>query len=319
VANESRIVNALITAAKNGKKVTVFVELKARFDEANNIKWSKKMKAAGVQIIESIPGLKVHAKLALIKKKSSNGTRYFGFLATGNFNEQTAKFYTDHALLTANEPMLKEVERLFLFLKKRRRPTTNEIVFKNLLVGQFNLQEQFISLIDNEIDNCKKGQKSGLIIKLNNLDEEVLIKKLYEASCAGVKISLIIRGICTLVPGVKGMSENIGVVRIVDRYLEHSRIFIFSNNAKPLVYLGSSDWMNRNIYRRIEVCFPVVDKKLSDEIVQVVNLQLLDNVQAVAIDQHGSNKVISSSVKKDAKRSQQEIGKFLLDASEKTP
>jgi polyphosphate kinase len=317
VANDSRIVSALMNAAKNGKKVTVFIELKARFDEANNIKWSKKMKAAGIQIIESIPELKVHAKLALIRKKNTKGSVLLGLLATGNFNEQTARFYTDHSLLTANQSILKEVERLFLFLKKRRKPTPNEINFRNILVGQFNLQEHFIGLIEQEIKNFKNGLPAGITIKLNNLDEEILINKLYDASRAGVKISLIVRGICRLVPGISGMSENISVIRIIDRYLEHSRIFIFRNNDKEIVLLGSADWMNRNIYRRIEVCFPVNDPKLNEQIVNVIHLQLNDNVQAVQIDEHGNNVPLKNKFGNIPIRSQNEIGKFLLNSTDK--
>lgn len=301
VANDSRIANALISAAKNGKKVIVFVELKARFDEANNIKWSKKMKAAGVRIIESIPGLKVHAKLALVISKSGRGIDLFGLIATGNFNEATARYYTDHILMTADIPMLAEVETLFNFLKKRKKQSHKvHLNFKHLLVGQFNLQERFIDLINREIDNAKNGLSGGIIIKFNNLEDKVLISKLYEASQAGVKISLIVRGICCLMPGVTGMSENISVKRIIDRYLEHGRIFIFDNNNNPELFLGSADWMNRNIYRRIEVCFPLHDPKLKSEITKIIHLQLADNCQAVSIDKHCNN--VESSWDENTKR-----------------
>ena len=290
VANDSRIVSALISAAKNGKKVIVFVELKARFDEANNIKWSKKMKAAGVSIIESIPGLKVHAKLALVKRMNGSKTDLFGLLATGNFNENTARFYTDHILMTANKPMLNEVNELFRLLKKKKKNTFHfKGEFQTLLVGQFNLQQRFIQLIQREIDHVKNGGLGSIVIKFNNLEDKKLITKLYEASNAGVKISLVVRGICCLVPGVEGMSTNISVRRIVDRYLEHGRIFIFNNGGHEEIYLGSADWMNRNIYRRIEVCFPVLDAKLKSEIIEIVKLQLRDNCQAVMIDQQGNN------------------------------
>ena len=316
VANDSRIVSALISAAKNGKKVIVFVELKARFDEANNIKWSKKMKAAGVRIIESIPGLKVHAKLALIKRKTGKKTESLGLFATGNFNESTAKYYTDHILFTAHKPMLKEAESLFLFLKKRKKPSYQKQIFQHLLVGQFNLQQGFIELIDREITNAKKGLPASVIIKFNNLEDTVLISKLYEASNANVKISLIVRGICCLVPGIKGMSGNISVRRIIDRYLEHGRIFIFHNNNEPQVYLGSADWMNRNIYRRIEVCFPVYDADLKTELINIINLQLKDNCQAVSIDEHCNNAISGES---GHIRSQRAIGELLLAQQAKSP
>jgi polyphosphate kinase len=295
VASDSRIVHALITAAKNGKKVTAFVELKARFDEANNIKWAKVMKAAGVKIIYSIPQLKVHAKVALAKKREAGRLCYYGLLATGNLNESTAKFYTDHILLTSNGQMLSELEMLFIFLSKRRKPKESDYInFKHLLVAQFNLQQQFIALIEREIANAKNGLPANITIKLNNLEEEVLINKLYEASNAGVKINLIVRSICRIIPGIKGMSENITTKRIVDRYLEHGRIFIFHNNSNEQIFLGSSDWMNRNIYRRIEVCFPLYNEALKQEIKSIIALQWKDNVAAVLIDENLNNKPIEA-------------------------
>lgn len=290
VASDSKIVNALISAAKNGKKVTVLVELKARFDEANNIKWAKKMKAVGVDIIYSVTALKVHAKVALVKRKVEGRMRYVGLFATGNFNETTAGFYTDHILMTANKEMLREVELLFIFLAKRVKPSANNFIeFDELLVAQFNLQQTFISLIEREIQHAKEGKAAAITIKMNNLEEKVLINKLYEASVAGVQIEMIIRGICRLIPGVAGMSENIKVIRIVDRYLEHGRVFVFHNLGSEEVYMGSADWMNRNIYRRIEVCFPIYDQKIKQELLDIINLQKQDNVQAVFINENMDN------------------------------
>ncbi|HZI24140.1 MAG TPA: polyphosphate kinase 1 [Chryseolinea sp.] len=312
IANDSRIANALISAAKNGKRVVVFVELKARFDEANNIKWAKRMKAAGVQIIESIPGLKVHAKIALVKRKVHGKVMLLGLLATGNFNENTAKYYTDHVLMTSQKQMLREVERLFVFLRKRKKhPAENTLHFKHLLVGQFNLQSRFLTLIDREIYNVKKGLPASIIIKLNNIEEKILIAKLYEAAQAGVKITLIVRSICCLIPGVTGMSENIFAKRIVDRYLEHGRIFIFNNNNNPEIFLGSADWMNRNIYRRIEVCFPLYESELKSQILKIINLQIQDNTQAVGLDQHCENVEIKNNRQSGLVRSQQVIGDML--------
>lgn len=281
VADDSRIVSALITAAINKKKVVVMVELKARFDEANNIKWAKKMKAAGVRIVYSNIDLKVHAKVALVKRQVDGREDYLGLLATGNLNERTARFYTDQVLLTAHQPMLKELEALFGFLNKNKKaPSAEDMIdFQHLLVAQFNLQRRFSDLIQREIDHAKNGRRSGIIIKLNNLEERTLIAKLYEASRAGVSIRLIIRGICCLIPGRKGMSENISVTRIVDRYLEHGRIFVFENNGAEEVFMGSADWMNRNIYSRIEVCFPVYAPELKELLIKIINLQLNDNVQ----------------------------------------
>jgi len=290
VASNSRIVNALISAANNGKKVFVMIELKARFDEANNIKWAKKMKSAGVRIVYSVAALKVHAKVALVKRNIDDRSSYSGLLSTGNFNETTAAFYTDHILITTNHEILREVELLFIFLLKRKKPSPEDkIHFKHLLVAQFNLQSRFLELIDREIANAKKGHATSITIKMNNLEERVLINKLYEASQAGVKIKMIVRSICCLVPGVPGLSENISIVRIVDRYLEHGRVFLFHNNGQQELYMGSSDWMNRNIYHRIEVCFPVTEPTMKAQIIEMLNLQLRDNVQAVQIDQKLNN------------------------------
>lgn len=310
VASDSKIVNALMSAAKNGKKVKVVVELKARFDEANNLKWAKKMKNAGVQIIYSVTALKVHAKIALVKTRNGDRISYSGLLATGNFNEGTARFYTDHILLTTNPDILREVELLFIFLAKREKPSPKtQIDFKHLLVAGFNLQTDFLSLIDREIKLARQGQSASIIIKMNNLEERVMIDKLYEASQSGVNIQLIIRGICCLVPGVAGLSENISIKRIVDRYLEHGRVFIFNNNGNPEIFMGSADWMNRNIYHRIEVCFPVYDTAIKQQITALINLQLSDNVQAVAIDQHLNQ--IKPQITGEAVQSQKAIYQYL--------
>ncbi len=310
VASDSKIVNALISAAKNGKKVNVLVELKARFDEANNIKWAKKLRAAGAKIIYSVTALKVHAKIALVKLKSGDRTQYRGLLATGNFNENTARFYTDHILLTGNHTLLREMELLFIFLAKKQKPADAGIMpFNQLLVAQFNLQQRFMELIDNEISNVKQGLPGSIIIKLNNLEEEKLIDKLYEASNAGVKIQMIVRSICRLIPGVAGQSENITVTRIIDKYLEHGRVFIFGNNGNPQIYMGSADWMNRNIYHRIEVCFPVYDAGIKEEILQIIDLQLRDNTQAVRLDTQLKNIPVKQG--EPALRSQLEIYNLL--------
>lgn len=310
VARNSRIVNALMTAAKNGKKVVVLVELKARFDEANNIKWAKQMKAAGVKIIYSSIDLKVHAKVALVKRTINGENQYLGLLATGNLNESTAKFYTDHILLTAHQPMLQELESLFDFLSRKDKTVVPEepVEFNHLLVAQFNLHQRFLDLIQREIEYAQQGLPAGITLKLNNLEEQVLIAKLYEASQAGVKIQLIIRGICCLVPGKEGLSENISVRRIVDRFLEHARVFIFENNGQQEIYMGSADWMNRNIYSRIEVCFPLYDVDLKRLIQEIITLQLQDNVQAVNITAELENEEINGS---PAIRSQEAIYQLL--------
>jgi polyphosphate kinase len=310
VARDSRIANALMNAASSGKKITVLIELKARFDEANNIKWANRLKAAGANIIYSITALKVHAKVALVKRNINGRINYYGLLATGNFNENTAAFYTDHILMTANKDILREIELLFIFLAKREKPKSPDLIkFDHLLVAQFNLQDKFLAMIDREIANAQKGLPASIVIKLNNLEEHTLINKLYDASQAGVKVSLIIRSICCLIPGVKGMSENITIKRIVDRYLEHGRAFIFHNNGQPEVYLGSADWMNRNIYRRIEVCFPIYDEQIKAEITNIINLQLADNVQAVTLNEKLQN--VAITVTNPAIRSQLAVYQYL--------
>ncbi|MES2775706.1 MAG: polyphosphate kinase 1 [Bacteroidota bacterium] len=309
VASDSRIVQALISAAKNGKKVMVLVELKARFDEANNINWAKRMKANGVKIVYTDNAIKVHAKIALVKRKHRTHP-YLGLLATGNLNESTARFYTDHILLTSHTAMLTEMEQLFGFLAKKRKPQAeDQLIFKHLLVAQFNLHSRFMELIDREIENAKSGLPASIIIKMNNLEEETLIRKLYEASNAGVHMQLIVRGICRLVPGVMAQSENISVRRIVDRYLEHGRVFIFSNNGDEEIYLGSADWMNRNIYRRIEVCFPVYDAAVREELKQIISLQIRDNTQSVWIEATMKNKPVQDD--REPVRSQQAIYQYL--------
>lgn len=286
VASDSRIAHALISAAKNGKRVLVFVELLARFDEANNLRWAKRMKEAGVKLVYSIPGMKVHAKMALVKRKADKRDVYYGLLSTGNLNESTARFYTDHILFTSDKAVLREMELLFLFLKKREKPgnTDTLIRFEHLYVAPFNLLECLRSLIRFEAAQARKGLEASITLKLNNLEEETLISELYRASQAGVRIQLIVRSICRLVPGVPGLSEGIRVRRIVDRYLEHGRVCIFHHGGNEKILMGSADWMERNLFRRIEVCFPVYDAGIRKEIREMVGLALRDNTQAVTLD-----------------------------------
>ncbi len=281
VAADSAIAEALSSAARNGKRVTVFVELKARFDEANNLHWGKRLEAAGVRLVYSIPGLKVHAKVALVTLRRGGEARRVGLLATGNFNETTARFYTDHVLLTSHVGITADLDGLFSYLQSRQQPQEfPDLRFQHLLVAQFNLVPQFLALIDREIRNHRAGLPARITIKLNNFQEKTMVDKLYEASQAGVPIDLLVRAICTLVPGVPGLSPTIRVRRIVDRYLEHGRVFVFHNGGQPETYLGSADWMNRNLNRRIEVCFPIYDPDLQQEIERYLALQFADTVQA---------------------------------------
>jgi polyphosphate kinase len=311
VASGSQIVNALISAARNGKKVTVLVELKARFDEENNIRWAKRMKDAGVKIIYSIPGLKVHAKIALVKRRRGLHWDHIGLMATGNFNESTARFYTDHVLLTAHKEMTQEMELLFMYLQTRQQPQSYGFIpFKQLLVAQFNLLDRFKGMIDREIGFAKAGKRAGITIKLNNLQEKAMIEKLYEAGEAGVEIELIIRGICCLVPG---HSPNITLRRIVDRYLEHARIFIFHNGGNEEIYLGSADWMNRNLHRRIEVCFPVYGTELKKQVKDILALQLADNTNAVILDDEMNNIPVTRGANEPEVNAQSGIYAYVKD------
>lgn len=310
VASDSLITNALISAARNGKKVTAFVELKARFDEANNLAWAKQMKAAGVRIIYSIPGMKVHAKVALVKRKNGLVAKYYSLLSTGNFNEKTARFYTDHILFTSNKNITREIDILFAYLSSRRPPADFPfLAFEHLLVAGFNLVNKFTQLVEREIANAKAGKTASIVIKVNNLEERDMIRLLYKASNSGVKISLLVRGICCLVPGVDGQSENITVKRIVGRYLEHSRVFIFNNSGDTDVYMGSADLMNRNLHRRIEVVFPLYDGRIKNEVLAITNLHLNDSKQATILDSEGKSHIVDGvDLTVD---SQQEIYKYI--------
>lgn len=286
MASDSLIGNALMSAARNEKKVTVFMELKARFDEENNLRWAERMQKAGVKIIYSIPGLKVHAKVALVKKKTETGIiKNYCFFGTGNLNEKTASIYADHGLLTCDQDMGEELDDLFKFLYRRKEPGK----FNSLLVSQFNIIDGFVDRIDREIENAQKGKEAHIIIKLNNLEERGMIDKLYEASRAGVKIDMIIRSVCCLVPGVPGMSENIKIRRIVGRFLEHSRIVWFHNGGKDELFMGSADWMKRNLKGRIEVKFPIKNKLLKNQVVELLKVQLKDNTKAVMLDSEINN------------------------------
>jgi polyphosphate kinase len=290
VADHSSVVNALIDAAENGKKVTVFVELKARFDEEANLQWAAEMTKAGITIIYSIPKLKVHAKLALVIRKPDSDNSDQVYLGTGNFNEKTARLYGDHGLFTCHKGIVKEVKDLYSFLEDQ----TNTCKFKHILVPGFNMVEKFEKLIAQEIKHVKRGREGYILLKMNGLQDPYLVHKLYEASEAGVKIDLIIRGICILKPN-QPYSQNIRVIRIVDRFLEHARIFVFQNHDKPKIYLGSADWMKRNLYKRIECGFPIYDPELQQELMDILNIQLSDNVKASLINENLQNVRISNN------------------------
>jgi polyphosphate kinase len=282
VAQESHIINALISAAKNGKNVVVFVELKARFDEANNIKWSKRMKDAGVRLIYSPLEIKVHSKTALIIKQKNGIKQSFAVLSTGNFNETTAQFYTDHLLMTTDKDIVEELLQLFKFLELKTLIDQNKIIkFDALLVSRFNMAPAFEQMISNEIKKAENGVPAMIRIKVNNIEEPHIINLLYKAGRAGVSIHLIIRSICCVVAGVPGESENIVIKRIVDQYLEHSRIFIFGAGEDAAVIMGSADLMTRNLLHRIEVLVRIKGEKYKNELIDYFDIQWNDNDKAV--------------------------------------
>lgn len=286
IAKSSNIVNALINAIKNGKKVTVVFELFARFDEKNNVYWSNVLTEQGAKVIFGVQGLKVHSKIILISRTVANKESYIGYVGTGNFNGETSKIYEDFGLMTSNEKLTNEVKKVFRFMENNLDRST----FHYLLVSPFNTRRKIIHMIDSEIEFAKKGLKACIHLKLNNLIDTKLIAKLYEASNAGVKIKIILRGVCALVPQIKGQTENIEIISIVGRYLEHSRVMIFGNNGNPLIYISSADWMLRNLDKRIEVSIPIWDEKYKKQIIEIFDLQWKDNVKARIIDSEQKNK-----------------------------
>lgn len=312
VAENSAVINTLVSAAQNGKKVTVFVELKARFDEENNMSTAERMEQAGIRIIYSIPGLKVHAKVAVIIRKDSedgNKRRDFAYLSTGNFNEKTARVYSDMALLTCNDEIITDINKVFAALEGR----LTEPTFRHLLVARFNMVPELIHMIHREIEHVEQGRRGRIVLKMNGLHDQNMINELYHASECGVEIDLIVRGICCLVPG-QPYSANIRVTRIVDMFLEHSRIWYFYNDGKEDLYLTSADWMRRNLNRRIETAFPILVPEIKEEVIDILKIQMRDNVKACLIDGelHNNFKWDDSPVKV---RSQLAIYEYLKNKS----
>lgn len=285
VANDSKVMKALIKACKNGKKVTVFEEVKARFDEESNLYWASILEKAGANVLYSYPGLKVHCKVALVTRKENGKKNDYAFLSTGNFNEKTSTIYGDHALFTKHKGMTQEANAIFEFLEDFRK----RFDFDHLLVAPDHMRSDLYQLIDEEIKQALRGKKASIILKMNSLQDKRIINKLYEASQEGVKIKLIVRGICCLVPQVKGLSENIEVISIIDRFLEHARVFVFNNDGDQKIYLSSADLMTRNLSKRVEVAFPIYDKNVKEEILDILDLQLKDNVKARIINEEQTN------------------------------
>ncbi len=307
VAKNSNVINALINAAHNGKAVTVFLELQARFDEEANIYWSKALTEEGARVIHGVPELKVHSKLILIKRIEKGLPVQYANVGTGNFNEYTAKVYADDSLFTADRRITREVEKVFDILENNYKPAETT----HLMVCPYNFRTQFMKLINKEILQAKKGKKARIILKLNSLVDEKIVKKLYDASNAGVKIKIIARGICVLMPEYKKVSENIQAVSIVDRYLEHSRIYYFYNGGDERFFISSADLMKRNIDHRIEVTCPVYDKNIQEELRTILNIQLKDNVKARRLNHQEINRLKKNDSEKI--QSQKEIYKYLKE------
>ncbi|HAS6602888.1 polyphosphate kinase 1 [Vibrio parahaemolyticus] len=313
VAKDSRLMNSLIDAVHNGKNVTVVVELQARFDEEANIEWSKVLTEAGVHVIFGAPGLKIHSKLLMISRREGDDIIRYAHIGTGNFHEKTARIYTDFSLLTADQEITNEVRNVFGYIENPYRP----VKFNHLMVSPRNSRTQIYRLIDNEIANAKAGKKAGLTIKVNNLVDKGIVTRLYAASNAGVKINMIIRGMCALVPGIEGVSENIRIISIVDRFLEHPRVVITHNDGDPQVYISSADWMTRNIDHRIEVAAPVRDQRLKQRIIDITNIHFTDTVKARLIDKEMSNSYVPRGNRKKV-RSQVAIYDYLKNIEKQT-
>jgi polyphosphate kinase len=285
LAQISHIASSLINAAKNGKKVTVVIELRARFDEQANIDYAEQMQDEGVNLLFGVPGLKVHSKICVIEREEENSIKRYGFISTGNFNESTSKIYTDFTLFTANQKILKDISMVFNFFDTNYRIYR----YKHIITSPHYTKSKLFTLIDTEIDNVKDGKPAFIKLKLNSISSYKMIDKLYEASRAGVKIQMIVRGICCLVPGVTGMSENIEVISIIDKFLEHTRMYVFCNNNDTKVYISSADWMTRNIENRVEVSCPIYQDDIKKELLDVFDICWSDNVKARVIESSQSN------------------------------
>jgi polyphosphate kinase len=294
LAEISHVASSLINAAVNGKSVTVSIELRARFDEQANIDYAQQMKDEGVNLIFGVAGLKVHSKMCVIEREEGKKIKRYGFISTGNFNESTAKIYTDYTLFTSNKRILKDVDKIFNFFETNYRIYR----YKHLIVSPHYTRSSIFKLIDAEIKNVKEGREGLIRLKMNSVSSYPMIDKLYEASRAGVKIQMIVRGICCLIPGIKSMSENIEVISVVDKFLEHSRIYIFGNNGDSKLYISSADWMTRNIENRVEVSCPIYDEDIKKEIIDTFNISWNDNVKARILNDSQENEYLKNDKEK---------------------
>lgn len=307
IAKKSRLTTALLEALENGKEVTIFVEAKARFDEENNIIWGKLFEEKGAHVHYSFPNIKVHSKILYMVRREDEGVRGYAYIGTGNFNAMTAQFYCDHALFTTNPKITKDLEQVFRILKR-------EVLlpkFKTLLFSPYNLRSRFEEMIQREIQYAQDDKPAFIMAKMNSLEDQTMINWLYKASNAGVKIKLLVRGFCCLVPNVKGQSENIEIISIVDRYLEHARVFLFLNNGEEELFMGSADWMTRNLDKRIEVVTPILDKDIFCELKDILEIQLSDNTKARILDRESKNEYVGKHAKQEKVRSQYDIYNYL--------
>lgn len=310
VARDSDVLTALIKASESGKRVTVFFEVQARFDEESNLHWAERLKAAGARTLYSMKGLKVHAKIALVVRRGPEGHERFAYVGTGNFNEKTARVYGDHGIFTCHEGITSDVEQVFRFLTGE----IEEPVTEHLLVAPFNLRKGFNRLIEAEADRAAAGEPAGITLKMNALEDQKIIKRLYDASRAGVPIEIIVRGVCRLIPGVPSQSETIRIRSIIDRHLEHARIYIFHADGEDRMYLASADWMKRNLSSRVEVAIPVYDPDIKAHLQRMIELQLSDNTKARVVDEKGDNPYVRDS--EASIRSQEAFRDFLVGLAE---
>lgn len=298
MARNSKIINALVNAARNGKQVVVVVELRARFDEEANLRWKTRLEEEGIKVLIGVPGMKVHAKICVIKKRIGNKTLQVGFISTGNLNENTARIYGDHYLLTADRAILADVNRIFSYLESPKHDVKFLNACKVMPVSPLSMRRTFVKLIDKEIKNVKSKKKAEIILKMNSLSDDILINKLYEAAAAGVTVRMVIRGICCAYTENKKWKKNIEAVSIIDEYLEHARVFIFHNGGQTKVYLSSSDWMVRNLDHRVEAAVPVEDPELKKELIDIMEIQLSGNVKARILDNQQKNEYKHAQGKK---------------------
>ncbi|MBS1587311.1 MAG: polyphosphate kinase 1 [Bacteroidetes bacterium] len=311
LAKDSKMVNALINAVRNGKEVLVALELRARFDEEANLMWKARLEEEGVKVVFGLPDMKVHAKIGVIKKRVFNRTHQYGIVSTGNFNENTAKYYGDHCLLTTNKAIVADINKIFDFLQSGNLNTTALKVCKVLPIAPANMRKYFLDLIAREIRNAGRKKDAAIALKMNSLVDEVLINKLYDAARAGVKIDMVIRGICCVSTDLKSLKHNIDAISIIDEYLEHARVFVFHNGGKNEVFISSADWMVRNLDHRIEAACPIYDKQIQQELIDILNIQLAENVKGRILDSEQSNTYVQREDGEKELRSQVAIYDYL--------